>query len=60
MPGADFLDRISDFTFDGTLTVYRLAERVYDTAQQALANRNLQELAGRADLATFFKLCVVA
>ena len=47
MPGRDLLDRIRRVARDRALAVERLAERVDDAAEQALADGHLQQLAGR-------------
>ena len=43
----DPLDRVGDVARDRALAVERLAERVDDAPEQALADRHLQQLAGR-------------
>ena len=59
-PGRKLLDRVRDLARNRTLLVQRLAERVDDAAEQPLADRHLQQLAGRAHLAAFRELRVVA
>ena len=56
----DLLDRIGGVADDRAFAVQRLAERVDDPAEQPLADRHLEQLAGRADLAAVFELRVVA
>ena len=58
--GRELLDRIGDVARDRPLPVQRLAERVDDASQQALADRDLQQLARRADLVALLELRVVA
>ncbi len=58
--GSDLLDGIGDVARDRTLAVERFAERVDDAAEEPLADRHLQQLAGGLDLAAFFELGVVA
>ena len=58
--GGQLLDRIGDVAGDRPLAVERLAERVDDAAEQALADRHLQQPAGGADFVAFLQLRVVA
>ena len=53
--GRDLLDRIIDVGLDRALAVERLAERVDDAAEQRLADRHLQQLAGRLDFVAFLE-----
>ena len=53
-------NRIGDIARDGPLSVQRLTQRVDDTAQQSLADGDLEELPGRAHLSALAKLRVVA
>ena len=59
-PGRQLLDRIRDLARNRAFPVQRLAERVDDAAKEALADRHLQQLAGRPHLAAFRELGVVA
>ena len=56
----EFFDRVRDVTRNGAFRIQRLTERVDDAAQQALANRHLQQLPRRTDFVSLLKLCVVA
>ena len=58
--GSDFLDRIGDVALDRPFAIDGLAQRVHDAAQQPLAHRHLQQLAGGADLVALLELGVVA
>src|SRR2546427_2022643 len=57
---SDLLDRIGDVARDRSLAVQRLPEHVHDPAQQPLADRHLEQLAGRAYLVALFELGIVA
>ena len=59
-PGRQLLDRIRHRARDRALAVERLAERVDDASEQALADRHLQQPPGRADFVAFLQLRVVA
>ena len=58
--GRDFFHGIKSGFLDRPLAVERLAERVDDAAEQALADRHLQQFAGRADFRAFLDLGVIA
>src|SRR5262249_14307879 len=58
--GSEFLYRIGDVALDGPLAVYRLSQRIHDAAEQAFADRNLQQFAGSTHLVSSFKPGVVA
>ena len=58
--GRDFLDRVGGVAGDRPFSVDRLAEHVHDAAEQSLADRHLQQLAGRADLVALLQRRVVA
>ncbi len=51
---SEFFDRILRFTFDVALAVDGLTEGVDHAAEEALANRNGEEAAGRFDFVTCF------
>ena len=59
-PGRDLLDRVRRVAGNRPLAVERLAERVHDTPEQALADRDLQQLARPLHLVAFLELRVVA
>ena len=56
----DFFDRIRDVALDRAFAVQRLAEGIDDAAQQAFADRHLEQFAGGADLVTFLDAGVIA
>ena len=56
--GRELLDRIGDVARDRALAVERLAERVDDAAEQPLADRHLQQLAGRRGPRRLPRACV--
>ena len=58
--GCDFFHRIEFRGLDRSLSVERLAEGIDDAAEEALADRNLQQLAGGFDLRAFGDRGVVA
>ena len=55
MPGASFSTGYATSLGDRALAVERLAERVDHAAEQALADRHLQQLAGGADFVAFLR-----
>src|SRR5437867_1196877 len=57
-PGRYFLDRRELFGFDRTLGVDRLPERVHHPADERLAHRHLDDLAGSPDLVAFFDVLI--
>src|SRR5262249_39596873 len=54
--GRDLLDRIRGGARDRSFAVERLAEHVHDAAEESLADRDLQQLAGRAHFTAFLEL----
>ena len=58
--GRDLLDRIGHVGLDRPFAVDGFAQRVHDAAQQSLADRHLQQLAGGADFVAFLELGVIA
>ena len=59
-PGRELFDGIRRVARDRALAVERRAERVDDASEQALADRDLQQLARAADLVAFLERRVVA
>ncbi len=59
-PRRDLLDRIRDVARDRSLAVQGLPEHIHDPAEQPLADRHLEQLAGRADLPALLQPRVVA
>src|SRR5437762_3988319 len=59
-PRRDLLDWICGVARDRPLPVQRLPERIHDPAEQPLADRYLEQLAGRPDLSTLLQARVVA
>ena len=57
--GRELLDRIRHRARHRPLAVERLAERVHDASEQALADRDLEQPSGRADFIAFLQLGVV-
>src|SRR6266550_4605634 len=53
-PGCHLLDRRELFGFDRALAVDRFAERVHHPADERIAHRHLDDLAGGPDLVAFF------
>ena len=58
--GGELLDRIRHGARDRPLVVERLAERVDDAAEEALADRHFEQAPGGADFVAFAQLRVVA
>jgi len=58
--GGDFFDRVGSLAFDGTFAVNGLAEHVHHAPKEALADGDLEQLAGGTDLVAFVDLGVVA
>ena len=58
--GRDLFHRIGLVGLDRPFAVDRFAQHVHDAAQQSLADRHLQQLAGGARFGALFELGVVA